>query len=129
MAEQKASNPSGCGFESRRVLFPFSRYEREQMKRYRKKPVVIEAIQLRWDTWNDVCEFLQSGSQKVDGCYITDEGQETTEVTDRIGCRIHTIEGTMLAVEGDWIIKGVKGEFYPCKDEIFQATYEPVDCD
>lgn len=41
--------------------------------------------------------------------------------------QIRTLEGTMLAVPGDWIITGVKGERYPCKDDIFRATYEPVD--
>jgi hypothetical protein len=39
---------------------------------------------------------------------------------------INTLEGTMTAVEGDWIIKGVKGEFYPCKPDIFEATYDRV---
>ena len=41
---------------------------------------------------------------------------------------IHTLEGVMRANFGDWIIRGVKGEFYPCKPEIFEATYEPVSC-
>ena len=40
---------------------------------------------------------------------------------------IHTLEGDMTVSEGDWIIKGVNGEFYPCKDDIFQKTYEKVD--
>jgi len=42
---------------------------------------------------------------------------------------IHTLEGVMLTQPGDWIIKGVKGEFYPCKPDIFAATYEPADCE
>ena len=42
---------------------------------------------------------------------------------------IRTLEGEMTATQGDWIIKGVKGEFYPCKPDIFAATYEPADAD
>lgn len=48
-------------------------------------------------------------------------GQQTND-----GLVIHTLEGDMLADYGDWIIKGVKGEFYPCKPDIFEATYEKV---
>lgn len=53
---------------------------------------------------------------------ITEVSQEFTSDT----CQIKTLEGVMTADKGDWIIKGVKGEFYPCKPDIFEATYEPV---
>lgn len=77
--------------------------------RYRKKPVVIEAMQ------------------------YTRNGLEAEKVTnwcegtqDDFGLIIHTLEGDMRADYGDWVIKGVKGEFYPCKPDIFEQTYELV---
>jgi hypothetical protein len=86
--------------------------------KYRKKPVVIEA--LIWD-----------GSL---ACYDTIEdwaGPEKLHLfTDRGGnlvLEIKTLEGDMRANEGDFIIRGVKGEFYPCKPDIFEATYECVE--
>lgn len=81
------------------------------MTKYRKKPVVIEAIQ--WDgnnTW-DVTNFMFGGinySVSADGFFI------------------HTLEGSMEISEGDYVIKGIKGEFYPCKPDVFEQTYEQV---
>ncbi len=88
--------------------------------KFRKKPVVIEAVQLRWDTWSEMCDFANVGR--------LEEGHpQGVELSDnRIGMNIPTLEGVMLASEGDWIIRGVKGELYPCKPDIFEATYEPV---
>jgi len=79
------------------------------MSKYRKKPVVIEAVQ--WNG-NNHRELLQLGL-------------EGNSVVDRQGSiSIVTLEGVMSATKGDWIIKGVKGEFYPCKPGIFEMTYE-----
>lgn len=99
------------------------------MAQYRKKPVVIEAIQLRWDTWNEVCEFV---SKEVfdKGVYLNDETFEILPegmASNTMGLIIKTLEGNHLARQGDYIIKGVNGEFYPCKPDIFEKTYEPVD--
>ena len=98
------------------------------MTKYRKKPIVIEAVRLTWQTWNEVCEFL--GSIVSPG----NPGRDTAEASDTCGetppfieLTIPTPEGDHLAKHGDWIIKGVKGEFYPCKPDIFEATYEPVE--
>ena len=86
---------------------------------YRKKPVVIQAIQYTEETVHSCESFLAGG-----GCaFISDHG-DPRERPPSIG--IETMEGTMRAELGDWIIKGVNGEFYPCKDEIFQKTYDPV---
>ena len=79
------------------------------MPKYRKKPVVIEAKQY---TRNGL-----EAEQVADWC----GGTQTNE-----GLTINTLEGDMKADYGDWIIKGIKGEFYPCKPDIFEATYEPV---
>ena len=84
------------------------------MKKYRKKPVVIEAMQFtkedkdrvfNWITCNRYPAFDRSGYPTL---------------------VIQTLEGDMTAGLGDWIIKGVKGEFYPCREDIFLATYDPV---
>ena len=93
------------------------------MSKFRKKPVVIEAVQLRWDTWQEMCDHAKVGrleDGKPEGFWPDGVG------TGRIGMNIPTLEGLMQAHEGDWIIRGVKGELYPCKPDIFALTYEPV---
>lgn len=91
--------------------------------KFRKKPVEIEAMRflavpkgidgkydagtlLKWLEKNKVNFDFYGGSAEI---------------------KIHTLEGIMTASLGDWIIKGVKGEFYPCKPDIFELTYEPAD--
>ena len=88
------------------------------MPLFRKKPVVIEAMQFdgkngraieRWaEPFVVPSPVLEPTSYNPTGVYL----------------QIGTLEGTMTAVPGDWIIKGVNGEFYPCKPDIFAATYE-----
>lgn len=81
--------------------------------KYRKKPVIIDAIQftknnieeIKWFTNNKAFNFL---------------------ISDTTSCIIPTLEGSHLATEGDYIIKGIKGEFYPCKPDIFNLTYENI---
>lgn len=85
--------------------------------RYRKKPVEIDAIQ--W-TPSDVCQIV------VDEFFAESETSEAIHWRSGDVIYIRTLEGLMLAAPGDWIIKGIKGEFYPCKPDIFEATYEPV---
>jgi hypothetical protein len=79
------------------------------MPMYRKKPVVIEA--------HRYSRLALEAERVAKWC----GGNQTDE-----GLEIDTLEGTMHADYGDWIIKGVKGEFYPCKPDIFAATYEAV---
>lgn len=86
----------------------------------RKKPVEIEAFRFETNNetddrnMNDICIWANQGK---------DEPPLSHNGTDIF---IKTLEGTMRATCGDWIIKGVKGEFYPCKPEIFDATYDIV---
>lgn len=82
------------------------------IRKFRKKPVVIEALQYGPYTaiTVEMAQFL-SGS----GATCSD-----------VGITIPTLEGDHLARPGDWIIKGVKGEFYPCRDDIFSLTYDEV---
>ncbi len=83
--------------------------------KFRKKPIVIEAIQYRGDNAAEVDKWMQ------------DRGHDPVPIPEwRKPYPIYTLEGVMLASPGDWIICGVKGEFYPCKPEIFEATYEEV---
>lgn len=84
------------------------------MAKYRKKPVVIEAM-----CFDDT----------VDAIFLwVDEHPDAPAMIEMAdgSIAIETLEGTMTAQRGDWIICGVKGEFYPCKPDIFAATYEPV---
>ena len=101
-------------------------------KKYRKKPVIIEAIQ--WDGKNlvDVSAFLYNKTHKEAlkeinssdiSCKIWDD-YESIVIGE--GLTIDTLEGRMKADIGDYIIKGVNGEFYPCKSYIFAKTYEEV---
>lgn len=83
-------------------------------KKFRKKPVIIEAIQLTKDNVVDALSFCNN-----DGNIVASNEDETS-------ISISTLEGTMMANIGDYIIKGVKGEFYPCKSDIFEQTYEEV---
>lgn len=89
--------------------------------KFRKKPVVIEAIQLVVDLvgWEpNIAEILDFiGSAYLSGKWVG----ENFEV------EIRTLEGVMTASLGDWIIRGVAGEVYPCKPKIFEQTYEPVE--
>ena len=99
--------------------------------KYRKKPVVIEAVQLRWTTWNELCAFLGDIiSQSNPARNVGAEGDKcpvTSELGPFIELTIPTLEGDHIARHGDYIIRGIKGEFYPCKPDIFNATYEQVE--
>lgn len=90
--------------------------------KYRKKPVVIEAMQWNGDNLKEVMEFIGSEFKYEPNTYWY-----TNKFTYNGELHINTLEGEMLASIGDYIIKGVKGEFYPCKSDIFEATYEEVD--
>lgn len=94
------------------------------MHKYRKKPVEIEAIQWKGDNHAEVFKFLG---------YPGNVDENTTHVTSEKffwnpsnGLWILTLEGQMHASLQDYIIKGVQGEFYPCKPDIFQLTYDEV---
>lgn len=90
-------------------------------KKYRKKPVVIDAIQLHGGNEDAVLRFIYGEKYRDLAIATLPEGAPADA---RIA--ISTLEGTMYASEGDFIIKGVSGEFYPCKPDIFRMTYEEV---
>lgn len=91
------------------------------MAKYRKKPVVIEAMQWTGDNLSDVIDFT---GLNISAAHWTKEEFEAT--VKNKGLKIFTLEGPLKASPGDWIIKGIRGEFYPCKPDIFEATYELV---
>lgn len=92
----------------------------EEMAKYRKKPVVIEAFQWTGDRnqtedpeW--IVDALETGKVEI---------TQNCTADYRFGMVIKTLEGDMIAWPGDYIIKGVQGELYPCKPDIFEQTYE-----
>lgn len=80
--------------------------------KYREKPIAIEAVQFTGNNINYITHTLDMSEN--------DYGYEDFELY------IHTLEGKYKADIGDYIIKGVKGEFYPCKPDIFELTYDPI---
>jgi hypothetical protein len=98
-------------------------------QKFRKKPIVVEAIQwtgtaaaatpiIDWVLTGNAAARYRSAEPGVD---INGASIVIPETID-----IDTLEGVMSALPGDWIIRGVVGEFYPCRDDVFQATYEAV---
>lgn len=82
---------------------------------FRKKPVSVSAIQWTGDNVLEVKEFFGKDSDKCNSL-----GQSSNLI-------IETLEGNLIALPGDFIIRGIKGEYYPCKPDIFEKTYEVVE--
>lgn len=87
---------------------------------FQKRPVVIEARQLTKDNVDEILNWITQASfvENKRNCYLT-----TSDCRPLV---IKTLEGDHHATIGDWIIQGVKGEFYPCKPDIFEMTYQPL---
>ena len=84
------------------------------MRKYVKKPVVVEAVQWTGDNRREIFDFCPLSYFNTD------------YETGNLHLKVQTLEGTMEASVGDYIIKGIKGEFYPCKPDIFHLTYDEV---
>lgn len=91
------------------------------LKKYIKRPIVIEAIQIHGNV-SEIKDFIaENGDAYIEvSAYDAGKGIPHTIVT------IHTLEGDMFATDGDYIIKGINGEFYPCNKDIFEKTYDEV---
>lgn len=87
---------------------------------FRKRPVTIAAFQMTEALFNGVEDWPEWAQEACD------EGVIVMHGPDNVACRIHTLEGVHDCTFGDWIIRGVKGELYPCKPDIFAATYDRV---
>ncbi len=94
--------------------------------KYRKKPVIIEAVKYRKGMNElNILAFMKCGDPNNIKClpnYYIDPDYKRGLANNPL--QIHTLEGIMNASDGDYIIKGVDGEFYPCKPDIFEKTYE-----
>lgn len=97
--------------------------------RFRKKPIVIEAEQLKKFTGEHIlkCMIFMGTAKPLRPCDHERFDDYVEIVKKEGGLKIKTLEGEMIASEGDYIIKGVNGEFYPCKPDIFEKTYEIVE--
>ena len=93
----------------------------DTVSKFRKKPVTIEAILWSGGNLREVIDFIGLHESAQDM-----EWRKYQQLVFTEGLKIFTLEGTMKADTGDYIIKGIQGEFYPCKPDIFAQTYEPL---
>ena len=93
------------------------------MADYRKKPVVIQAEQFSVEKWN-AGEPAPFGVVNF-GVPKADDDRSASSLDGKHW--VSTLEGPLIVSDGDWIIRGIKGEYYPCKPDIFEATYEAVE--
>lgn len=103
------------------------------MPKFRKKPVVIEAVQLRSESWSEVCALLgpalRAENPRGAMAIPRDQASDTCgEVSPFVALNVRTAHGEIAVVRhGDWIIPEKEpGRFYPCKPDVFAATYDPV---
>ena len=89
------------------------------MPKFRKKPIEIEAIQFDGSNFDEILAFGNKEGEKRNILKNSFTGEQEY-------LHIRTLEGNMHVSEGDYVIKGVQGEFYPCKPDIFHATYDAV---
>lgn len=97
------------------------------MPKFRKQPVEIEAITVAEANRLAARDFWGLPQWLIDAYEGRNEAGVKSVVFTPEGIHITTLEGTMLASPGDWIIRGVQGELYPCRGDIFEATYEAVE--
>lgn len=86
------------------------------IKRYKTKPCEIEAIQFTKENWKEIQNFTNGEAKNF---FITQDKEAC--------CEVVTLEGTMIATEGDYIIRGLRGEYYPCKPDVFEKKYEVIE--
>ena len=98
--------------------------DKTEALRFTKKPVTIEAIQWTGKNLREVITFTD-GPPDTRSHHAGMAWEAYADLVAHDGLKIYTLEGKLLANVGDWIIRGVKGEYYPCKPDIFEATYSP----
>ena len=94
------------------------------MAKFRRKPVPVDAVQLRWDTWSQVCElvhYVDAPDDRYVGCYVGKDGKETADTNGRIGLKFN---GALFAVQDDWIVQLPDGELASFKPAPFEALFE-----
>ena len=82
--------------------------------KFRKRPIEVWAEPIIWGNWSRLWELAEGNikGRSVDGRLVVD---------------VRTLEGTVTVTEGNWLVRGIRGEVYPVRDDIFRATYEPLD--
>jgi hypothetical protein len=96
------------------------------MGKFVSKPIVIEAVQLNWKNWQEIVKFMDNLITMHNHYSVNTYSDTCNETGPWIELVIPTLEGDMIARHGDWIIKGTKGEFYPCKPDVFATKYEEI---
>lgn len=96
------------------------------MAKFRKKPVEIEAVQFTGGNYDEVKAFGGSAVCGVDGIGFLDHDPKFDKAK-LIFFSVFTLDGTMDLFKGNWLVRGVKGEFYPVRADIFEATYDRID--
>lgn len=91
--------------------------------KYRKKPIVVEAVQWNGLNLEEIKDFV--GDSLIYN--INDAAWKVNKDAPTVHIKIKTLEGTMIAKAGDYIIRGVNGEIYPCAAEVFEKTYEVLE--
>jgi len=91
---------------------------KSEVKKYRKKPIIIEAIQWIWENWSGICDFVPV----PDVLYVPEKEQ----IKEKPKLKLKVLGGEVTVDYGDFIAKGVKGEYYPIKKDIFEQTYEEI---
>jgi len=104
-----------CRSEYEQAVKISQKNSKPKVQTYIKKPIPIQALQWTGNNLNDIYNFAN-----VNCMLVHSMGKSCDELV------IHTLEGDMIANKGDYIIKGIKGEFYPCKPDIFEESYQEV---
>lgn len=98
------------------------------MGHFRRRPTPIDAVQLRWDTWDDVCKLIDApgglAEGNPEGCYVDQDGKETDDSNGRIGLKIPVGTSVQLAVQDDWIVRMPDGAIDSFKPAAFTALFE-----
>jgi hypothetical protein len=102
------------------------------MAKFRSKPIVIEAVQVSWSNWSEVCDMVDRAGATIEGRHMRnpEEAPDTCgETAPFIEFDVTTAHGeTAIVRHGDWLIPDSKpGTFYPCKPDVFARKYEPID--
>ncbi len=96
------------------------------IEKYRKKPVIIETIKWTGKNLLEIITFIDGKKPDIKSRVSSGKWEDYESIVSKKGLIIKTLEGQHIASIGDYIIKGIKGEFYPCKPDIFKKTYEKV---
>jgi hypothetical protein len=100
---------------------------RSAMNSYRKKPIVIEAIRINSKNLMEIISVLEKAGSLAKVAWVDSFSDKCGDSPPYIEIGINTLEGTITARHGDFIIRGVRGEFYSCRSDVFEETYDEVD--